>query len=280
MSSKVVLVDDPAEGVRRITLNRPEKRNALNHALRGGIVQALQAADADPEVRVMIVRGAGPCFSAGYDLGGGNEGQEPPWYTAGGDGHWPRHVTQGWMSIWELAKPVIAQVHGYCLAGGSELATCCDLVYIADDAQMGYPAVRFGVPDNHFHPWFLGMRKAMEMMLTGDSISGVEAARLGWANASFPVAELEDRVIEVAQRITQVPADLVQLNKRVVHRQMEIMGLHTGIRLGSELCALGTHQKSLHAFLGRIRERGLTGALQERDQPFADYRTRETGEDD
>jgi len=167
-----VLIDDPAPQVRRITLNRPEKRNALNHDLRGGIINALQEADQDPEIRVMIVRGAGKCFSAGYDLGGGNEGQEFPWYTPAGEGHWPRHVTQGWMSIWELSKPVIAQVHGFCLAGGSELATCCDLVYMADDAQMGYPAVRFGVPDNHFHAWFVGMRKAMEMMVTGDSLSG------------------------------------------------------------------------------------------------------------
>jgi enoyl-CoA hydratase len=274
MSSNVVLIDDPAPQVRRITLNRPEKRNALNHALRGGIVRALQEADQDPGVRVMIVRGAGPCFSSGYELGGGNEGQEFPWYTAGGDGHWPRHVTQGWMSIWDLAKPVIAQVHGFCLAGGSELATCCDLVYMADDAQMGYPAVRFGVPDNHFHPWFLGMRKAMEMMLTGDSISGAEAVQRGWANASVPAEQLEAKVLEVAARIAGVPADLVQLNKRVVHRQMEIMGLHTGIRAGSELCALGTHQKSMHEFLARIRKQGLTGALQERDAPFEDYRTK------
>jgi enoyl-CoA hydratase len=179
------------------------------------------------------------------------------------------------MSIWELGKPVIAQVHGYCLAGGSELATCCDLVYMADDAQMGYPAVRFGVPDNHFHAWFVGMRKAMEMMLTGDSISGIEAAQLGWANASVPADELEAKVLEMAQRIASVPADLVQLNKRVVHRQMEIMGLHTGIRVGSELCALGTHQKSMHEFLKATREKGLTGALQQRDEPFGDYRTRE-----
>jgi enoyl-CoA hydratase len=278
VSSNVVLIDDPAPQVRRITLNRPEKRNALNHALRGGILRALQEADQDPAIRVMVVRGAGSSFSSGYDLGGGNEGQELPWYTAGGDGHWPRHVTQGWMSIWELAKPVIAQVHGYCLAGGSELATCCDLVYMADDAQMGYPAVRFGVPDNHFHPWFLGMRKAMEMMLTGDSISGIEAAQRGWANASFPAEQLEAKVLEVARRICGVPADLVQLNKRLVHRQMEIMGLHTGIRAGSELCALGTHQKSLHEFLARIREQGLTGALQERDAPFADYRTKRPDE--
>jgi enoyl-CoA hydratase len=277
MSTAVVLTDEPAPHVRRITLNRPDKRNALNHALRGGILRALQEADQDPEIRVMIVRGAGPCFSAGYDLGGGNAGQELPWFTAGGEGHWPRHVTQGWMSIWELAKPVIAQVHGYCLAGGSELATCCDLIYMADDAQMGYPAVRFGVPDNQFHVWFVGMRKAMEMMLTGDSLSGIEAARLGWANASFPPEELEQKVLAIAQRIATVPADLVQLNKRVVHRQMEIMGLHTGIRAGSELCALGMHQKSMHEFLAKTQDQGLTGALQERDQPFGDYRTTEGG---
>jgi enoyl-CoA hydratase len=280
MSSPVVLTDEPAPHVRRITLNRPEKRNALNHALRGGIIRALQEADQTPEIRVMIVRGAGKCFSSGYDLGSGNEGQELPWFTPGGEGHWPRHVTQGWMSIWELAKPVIAQVHGYCLAGGSELATCCDLVYMADDAQMGYPAVRFGVPDNHFHVWFVGMRKAMEMMLTGDSISGVEAARLGWANASFPEKELEQRVLEIAQRIATVPPDLVQLNKRVVHRQMEIMGLHTGIRAGSELCALGMHQRSMHEFLAQTQKEGLTGALDDRDQPFGDYRTKGADSED
>ncbi len=275
MATNLVLVDDPAPQVRRITLNRPEKRNALNHALRGGIIEALRGADQDPEVRVMIVRGAGKCFSAGYDLGGGNQGQELPWYTPGGDGQWPRHVTAGWMSIWELAKPVIAQVHGYCLAGGSELATCCDLVYMADDAQMGYPAVRFGVPDNHFHAWFIGMRKAMEMMITGDSLSGVECARLGWANDSFPADQLEEKVLEIAQRVASVPPDVCQLNKRVVHRQMEIMGLHTGIRVGSELCALGTHQKSMHEFMANARRKGLTQVLQERDSAFEDYRTKE-----
>ncbi|HET9610930.1 MAG TPA: enoyl-CoA hydratase/isomerase family protein, partial [Acidimicrobiales bacterium] len=125
----LVLVDEPAPGVRRLTLNRPEKRNALNNPLRGALIAALRAADGDDGVRVTIVRGAGTCFSAGYDLGGGNEGTELPFFTAAGEGQWPRHVTEGWMSIWDLAKPVIAQVHGYCLAGGSELATGCDLVY-------------------------------------------------------------------------------------------------------------------------------------------------------
>jgi enoyl-CoA hydratase len=270
----VVLVDNPAPHVRRVTLNRPEKRNALNHALRGQLLDALYQGDADPDVRVQIVRGAGTSFSAGYDLGGGNEGQQLPFYTSDSDGQWPRHVTTGWMGIWDLGKPVIAQVHGYCLAGGSELATGCDLVYCAEDAKIGYPAVRFGVPDMHFHPWLVGMRMAMEMMLTGDSISGVEAAQLGWATRAFPAAELEARVLEVAERVAQIPLDVLQLNKRVVHRQMEMMGFRTALRVGTELCALGTHTRTLQEFVGRARG-NLTQTLSDRDKPFGDYRERE-----
>jgi enoyl-CoA hydratase len=268
----VILIDEPAPQVRRITMNRPEKRNALNHPLRGAILESLREADADPSIRVMIVRGAGSCFSAGYELGDGNVGEEHPYYTPGGDGHWPRHVTEGWMSIWDLAKPVIAQVHGYCLAGGSELATGCDLVYVAEDAKIGYPAVRFGVPDMHFHAWFVGMRTAMEMMLTGDWISGVQAAEQGWANRAYPAEDLDAEVVRIAERLTHVPADIQQLNKRLVHRGMEVMGLRTAIRTGTELCALGTRQESMLEFVTKMRG-GLTKALQERDEPFGDYRT-------
>ena len=271
-----VIVDDPAPGVRRVTLNRPEKRNALNHGVRGQLIDALRAGDADDAVRVMIVRGAGTCFSAGYELAGGNEGLDHPWFTSEGEGFWPRHVTEGWMGIWDLNTPVIAQVHGYCLAGGSELATGCDLVYVADDAKIGYPAVRFGVPDMQFHAWFMGMRTAMEMMITGDSISGVEAAQLGWANRSFPEAELEAEVLAVAERIAKVPPDIVALNKRTVHRAMEAMGLRTAIRAGTDLCALAIHQKSFEAFITKMRKQGLTQTLQERDEPFGDYRTSST----
>ncbi len=269
-----VLVDDPAEGVRRITLNRPEKRNALNHAVRGAVIDELRTADGDPEVRVTIIRGAGECFSAGYELGDGNEGLEMPNFTAGGEGQWPRHVTDAWMGIWDLAKPVIAQVHGWCLAGGSELATGCDLVYVADDARIGYPAVRFGVPDMQFHAWFMGMRAAMEMMLTGDWVSGEEAARLGWANRSHPAERLEDEVLATAQRVAMVPSDLAQLNKRTVHRAMDVMGVRTAIRAGTELCALGMHTDSMAEFMARARGGGgLTAALDDRDTKFGDYRS-------
>ncbi|MEZ5245428.1 MAG: enoyl-CoA hydratase-related protein [Acidimicrobiales bacterium] len=268
-----VILDDPIPGVRRVTFNRANKRNSMIHPLRGAILQALREADDDPSVKVSIIRGDGPSFSAGYDLAGGNEGYELPFFTASGEGQWPRHVTEGWMSIWDLAKPVIAQVHGYCLAGGSELATCCDLVYMAEDAQMGYPATRFGVPDMHFHAWFMGMRKAMEMMMTGDSVSGLEAVQYGWANQAFPAEDLTEEVLKIAARIAQTPSDVVALNKRVVHRQMEVMGLRTGIRQGTELCALGTHTESMRLFIQGVQEKGLTATLTERDEPYDDYRT-------
>jgi enoyl-CoA hydratase len=271
----VILMDDPAPHVRRITLNRPEKRNALNHDLRAQVLHALRAADDSPDVHVMILRGAGPSFSAGYDLGGGNEGVEFPYFTPGGEGNHPRHVIEGWMSIWELRKPVIAQVHGHCLAGGSELATGCDVIYMAEDAQMGYPAVRFGVPDMQFHAWLVGMRRGMEMVLTGDSMSGIEAAERGWATRAFPADRLEAETLDLARRIASLPPDIVALNKRAIHRQMEVMGLRQGIRQGTELCSLAMHQGSFKAFIEQTGagEGKLTTALQKRDEKFGDYRT-------
>ncbi|HZM40951.1 MAG TPA: enoyl-CoA hydratase-related protein, partial [Acidimicrobiales bacterium] len=178
-----------------------------------------------------------------------------------------------WMSIWDLAKPVIAQVHGYCLAGGSELATGCDLVYVAPDAKIGYPAVRFGTPDMQFHAWFMGMRAAMEMMLTGDPISGDQAVELGWANRAFPADSLDDEVVAIASRIALIPPDIAQLNKRTVHRAMDVMGLRAAIRSGTELCALAIHQPGFRAFIDAAAEKGLVAALTERDEPFGDYRT-------
>jgi enoyl-CoA hydratase len=271
-----LLVDDPAEHVRRVTLNRPDKRNALNNALRGEIFDALHAADRDPAVRVSILRGAGKCFSAGYDLGANNaEGQ--PYFTSAGDGFWPRHVVHGWFDIWDLAKPVIAQVHGYCLAGGSELATACDLIYVADDAQIGYPPVRLmSPPDMQYHPWLVGLRNAMELMLTGDAISGSEAARMGFANRAYPADELDAVVLEIAGRVALVPSDLQQLNKRSVHRAMEIMGARAAMRSGTEIQALGFHQRSSRDYLKQFFTKGVKEALNERDTQFGDYRTRES----
>ncbi len=267
----ILLVDEPAPDIRRLTLNRPAKRNALSNALRGEIFAALEAADADPNVRVIILRGAGTCFSSGYDLAGVGD---LPFHTAGGQGQWARHVVEGCFRIWDLAKPVIAQVHGWCLAGGSELAFACDLVYAAEDAQIGYPAVRtMSPPDNQYHAWIFGMRAAMEMMLTGDSISGAEAARLGFANRAFPLERLEEETLAMATRIAKVDPELAQLNKRLVHRQMEAMGLRAGLRAGTDLHALGWNTKASREYMAMMRD-GVKAALTARDETFGDYRTK------
>ncbi len=275
----LVLEDDPAPHVRRLTLNRPQKRNALSHALRTAVFDALRRADADAQVRVVIVRGAGTNFSAGYDLAQ-DPTEVPPWPISPADGAWARHVLTGWFEMMDLSTPIIAQVHGYCLAGGSELAAACDLVYVADDAQVGYPPVRsMSSPDMAWHVWLLGMRRAMEAMLTGDSMTGREAVEAGFANRSFPLDRLDAEVLAIAERVAKVPPDLQALNKRVVHRGMEIMGMRDGLRATADLNALGFHQRSSREYFARLRQ-GVTTALSERDGAFGDYRTAErTGED-
>ena len=275
-----LVVDRPRGGVLRITLNRPEKRNALNYELRCELFAVLEQADVDDHVRVIVLRGAGMSFSSGYDLtqgsagaGGNKPATTPPYYTAPGIGYWARHVVEGCFRMWDLAKPLIAQVHGYCLAGGTELAASCDLVYVADDAKIGYPPVRLmSPPDNQFFPWLMGMRDAAEMMLTGDSISGTEAAERGFANRAFPLDELDESVLEVAERVAKVPIALQQMNKRALHRQMEAMGIRAGVRAGTEVQAQAWFTPEVIDYVGELR-RSITGALDQRDGQFGDYRT-------
>lgn len=272
--SALVLEDDPRPMVRRLTLNRPKKRNALSNPIRAELFDALHRADADRDVRVIVLRGAGPCFSSGYDLASDSR-EALPYASTMGDGFWPRHVVDGAFRIWDLAKPVIAQVHGYCLAGGSELMASCDLAYVGESAQIGYPPVRLmSPPDNQFHPWLASMRDAMELMLTGDAIDGPEAVRMHLANRCYPDDELEGQVLAIADRIAKIPTDLQQLNKRSVHRAMEIMGMRAAIRAGTEIQALGFHQKSSKEYLRKLTE-DLNKALEERDSAFGDFRGRD-----
>jgi enoyl-CoA hydratase len=271
---KLLLIDDPRPHVRRLTLNRPEKRNALSNELRSEIFAALEAADCDESVRVTIIRGAGACFSAGYDLSAEGARQKLPFQSPAGAGQWARHVVEGCFRVWDLAKPMIAQVHGWCLAGGSELATSCDLVYVAADAQIGYPPVRMmSPPDNQFHAWLCGLRPAMEMMLTGDAISGAEAVRVGFANRAFAPERLEEEVLTIAERVAKIPTDVQQMNKRSVHRAMELMGLRAAIRAGTEIQALALTTASSRETFAKFRE-SVTEALDSRDGDFSDYRTK------
>ncbi len=243
-----ILVDSPAEFVRRITLNRPEKRNAISTPLRVALLEQLRAHDGDADVRVTIVRGAGPCFSAGYDLSSSlMEGS--PFYSAPGDGQWARQANDTWFSLWDLAKPVIAQIHGYAIAGATELASACDLVYVADDALISYPVVRVASPpDWQYHTVLLGLRRAMELMLTGDAITGEDAVRIGFANRSFPESRLDEEVVAIASRVAGVPSDLQQINKRSVHRAFDVWGARAAIRAGTELQALARHTETAQRF--------------------------------
>lgn len=249
---ETILVDDAGDRVRVISLNRPEKRNAISGRLRAELFDALRAHDGDAAVGATVIKGAGPCFSSGYDLSSSLWDDKPHW-SSEGDGKWSRHVSEGWFGLWDLAKPVIACVHGYALAGGTELMAACDLAYVAADAKIGYPVTRVvSPPDMQFHPYFVGLRHAMELILTGDSISGEEAARMGLVNRAYAPDQLETEVLAIARRVAAVAPDLQQINKRSVHRAMDVMGIRAAIRAGSELQALAGHQASVRERMGNV----------------------------
>jgi len=274
MKLKFIEIEKISESVTKVYLNRPDKRNALCNPLRQELFHSLEGLDNDREVKVIIIAGKGSCFCAGYDLSY-NNAEDLPFHTSKTDGFWPRHVTDGAFKIWDLSTPVIAEVHSYCLAGGTELAASCDLVYVAEDAEIGYPVVRsMSPPDNQFFPWLMGMRNAMEMMLTGESISGEEAVSYGFANKCFDKESLSDEVIKIAEKVAKVPSDIQAINKRAVHRQMEAMGMRNGIRAGTEMQALAMHSKSTQEHLKELAS-GLKEALTKRDKEFGDYRTKE-----
>ena len=267
----VLLVDNPLPKVRRLTLNRPAKRNALNDALRGALFDELRRADSDRSISVIVIRGAGPCFSAGYDLGSTNTEVERA--IAHADGWWSRHVVNNWFEMWDMSTPIIGQVHGWCLAGGTELAAACDLVYVATDAQIGYPPVRLmSPPDMQWQTWLMGLRRGMEALLTGDAMSGTEAVAAGMANRAYPSAQLDDAVLAIAERIAKIPVELLALNKRAAHRAMEAMGIRSGIRATADIQALGFHQPPSIAYLSSFAKVGVAQALSERDREFGDYR--------
>jgi enoyl-CoA hydratase len=253
--AELILIDEPVTSVRRLTLNRPEKRNALSNALRGALLDALRAADGDESVHVSIVRGAGPCFSSGYDLGS-DLGKDQPYFTSQVGMQWARHVSEGWMSIWDLAKPVIAQVHGYAMAGGLELVGACDLAYAATDARLSHPVTRFALPDFDWFPVGLSWRHAMELQVAGREFSGTEAAAIGLVNQAFEASELEAKVLEIAGRMANVAIPVLSVNKRAVHTAMDARGGRGVIRTLGDLQA-GPHLSKMGA--GEILDRVKKG---------------------
>jgi enoyl-CoA hydratase len=253
---QTILLDDPAPRVRRITLNRPERRNAISNELRGELLAALRAADGDDAISVSILRGAGPCFSSGYDLKS-DLGADQPYFTANVGLQWARHVSEGWMSLWDLAKPVIAQIHGFAMAGGLELAGACDLAYAASDAKLSHPVLKIaGLPDFAWFPVMLQPRHAMELHLTARVYSGEEAERVGLVNRAFAPAELEARVLEIASAMAQTPVAVLAVNKRFVYTALEARGSRSVIRTGGDLQAgphLAAARHSAEQILSRVK---------------------------
>jgi enoyl-CoA hydratase len=233
-----LIVDLPAPNVSRITLNRPECHNLMTHRTRAQLFNQLQLNDQDPDVRVTIICGAGGNFSAGHDFDTFRD--EPlPFFEPEGEGQTARNVLNGWFMINDLGKPVIAQVEGEALGGGMELAAACDVCIVSEDATIGYPPVRGqGLPDYQIYPWLCGLRNAMEIMLLNRPMTGLEAMQKGFATECVPKAVVEERTIEFAKRVAKIPADLLQYNKRSVHRAFEAQGIRTNLRTAVDLESL------------------------------------------
>lgn len=272
--SALVLAEVVEPKILRVTLNRPEKRNAMSNQLLTQLFELMREADRDDSISVVIIRGAGVCFSSGYDIRRENTvgvDQKLPRHADRRDGYLPRYLVNLWHEMWDYSKPFIAQVHGYCLAGGTELAAACDLMYVAEDAVIGYPPVRrMTPPGSLWQPWLMGMRRAMEAVLTGDAMSGTEAVAAGFANRAFPAAELEDQVLSTARRVALIPLDLLTLNRRGVRRAMEVMGMRTAMRVTTELHALSWHTDTYRKHIADL-EADISKAVSARDAPFGDY---------
>jgi enoyl-CoA hydratase len=267
--------------VATITLNRPDRLNTIVPPMPDEVEAAVEAAIADEAVRVIVLRGAGRAFCAGFDFGGGFH-------------HWDEHLTtEGrwdpgkdfvmattpslapvpkFMSLWRSPKPVIAQVHGWCVGGGSDFALCADLVIASDDARIGTPYSRmWGSYLTGMWIYRLGLTKAKEYALTGKPLSGREAADVGLINRSVPFDQLEDEVAREAERLAAVPPSQLAAMKLVVNQAFENMGLASTQTLGPILDGLMRNTPDAERFIDLAERDGVGAVIAERDGPFGDY---------
>lgn len=274
---------DVSDQVARITLNRPEKRNALSGAMLRELHQALLEADDRRDVNAILLAGAGKDFCAGYDLtdsygGKGEDGADydPALYRSRADTldddiwHLARQQELT-LPILDLHKPVIARLQGNCLAGGTDIAFSCDIVLAADDARIGFPAARAnGTPPTNMWLYHCGPQWAKRMLFTGDTISGIDAARIGLVLEAYPAESIAAEAEALARRIACVDAEILSAHKRVVNTQLDLMGARLSQRVAAEQDAqahLSTGPRR-SAFKRDMAEAGLKEALTNRDAPF------------
>jgi enoyl-CoA hydratase len=270
-----------ADGVATITLNRPQALNTIVPPMPDEVEAAVTAAVRDPEVKVIVLRGAGRAFCAGYDFGGGFHHWDELLTT---DGRWDPgkdfamatapmlSPTQKFMSVWRSPKPVIAQVHGWCVGGGSDFALCADLVIASEDARIGTPYSRmWGAYLSGMWLYRLGLTRAKEFALTGRPLSGSEAAEAGLINEAVPFAQLEETVARRARELCAIPASQLAAMKLIVNQAYENMGLASTQTLGPILDGLMRNTPDAAGFIELAERDGVSAAVAERDGPFGDY---------
>jgi enoyl-CoA hydratase len=279
------------EGIARITMNRPEKRNALFPALLQEVHDAMLEADDRRAVSVIILSGAGKDFCAGYDLEGAYSGKveesgyDPAEYRVrtGGfdDDCWQLERNQHLSTaMFRAHKPVIAKVNGNCLAGGTDLAMMCDMIIAADTARFGFPATRAnGSPPNNLWIYHVGPQWAKRMLLTGDTLDATLAAQIGLILDAVPADQLDEEVDRLARRMTLIDADLLSAQKRIVNLAMEVSGAMTMQRVAAEMDARAhlSDGPRRRAFKADIAELGFKDALKRRDAAFGDSRIKRGG---
>ena len=277
------------DGRARITLNRPDKLNAISLELQAELAEAMWEADNDRSVHCVILKGAGRAFSAGYDLtgSGGNVPvsriQHPDNAYRGGrsidDDAWQLERGQRYrMAIFDMHKPVIAQVHGYCLAGGTDIALLCDMVIAADDATFGFPPARdLGALPNNMWLYNVGPQWAKRLTLTGDTVTGAEAQDIGLVLKAVPADNLEAEVESLASRMSHIDPDLLSANKRIINTGLELMGARTLQRMAAENDVRGHNTRAANEFRNSVKENGLKATLNARDDKFGDGRARVHG---
>ncbi len=277
------------DGTARITLNRPEKLNALSLALQSELNEALWEADNDRSVHSIILKGAGRAFSAGYDLtgGGGNvpvsRVQDPDNAYRGArsidDDAWQLERAQRYrMALFDMHKPVIAQVHGFCLAGGTDIAMLCDMIIAADNATFGFPPARdLGALPNNMWLYNVGPQWAKRLTLTGDTVTGAEAQQIGLILKAVPEEYLELEVEGLAARMAHIDPDLLSANKRIINTGLELMGARTLQRMAAENDVRGHNTRAADEFRRGVKENGLKATLTARDAKFGDGRARVNG---
>ncbi len=305
MSDAPVLYDVDGR-VARLTLNRPERGNGLTPALIAELAECVRRADLDPRVHVLLLAGAGSGFCGGYDLVESAEGMgardgessagddrgsaaaappgsplDPAVIAANHDprGTWDPMVdyammsrnVRAFMSLLECGKPVVCRVHGFCVAGGTDMALCSDLLVIADDAKIGYPPARvWGSPTTALWAHRLGVQRAKRLLFTGDTLSGREALEWGLAIDAPPAEQLEQRAEALVQRIARMPLNQLMMMKLLVNESLHAQGLHASHVLGTVFDGIARHTAEGYAFQRLAAERGYREAVRERDEPFGD----------